>query len=88
MEDKMPETRNQERLKGDKFINWGIFLIITGPIAGVLSIFVTSWFVGRLISTDGGMAALMMLGGISAVGLGISLVIIGCTKNIIQKIGK
>jgi hypothetical protein len=88
MDDKIQRTGNQETLIGDKFINRGIFLIILGPIIGVLSIFVSSVFVGRLVSTDGGVEALMMLGGISTVGLGISSVIVGCTKNIIQKITK
>lgn len=88
MDDKIQKTGNQETLIGDKFINWGIFLIVLGPIIGVLSIFVSATFVGMLITTDGGVEALIMLGGISTVGLGISLVIVGCTKNIIHKMTK
>lgn len=85
MENKIHDTKNEEKLIGDKFINWGIFLIIFAPVLGVLSLWFSTLFVGWFIRGDGGVEALIILGGIATVGIGISLVIIGCSKNIIQK---
>lgn len=86
MDNKIQDTlKSEKKLIGNKFVNWGIFLIILGPIVGVLSFFIYSAFVGRLISNDGDVDALIILGGISTVGVGVSLVILGCVKNIIQK---
>lgn len=84
MNNKIQDTSNKEMLLGNKLINWGIFLIIIGPILGVLSIWYSTIFVGWFVKTDGMIEALIILGGISTVGIGLSLVLVGCTKNIIQ----
>ncbi|MEG1285336.1 MAG: hypothetical protein RSD22_06350 [Romboutsia sp.] len=80
--------KNEQNYINNNFINWGISLIILAPILGLLSIYVYSFLIGGFIQGDREMQILMILGGVSTIGVGISLVIIGCTKNIIQKFPK
>lgn len=75
-------------LTGNKLITRGIIIILLSPILGFLFFIVYYLVISSFVPGTVLEEPLIILSGISIVGFGISLVIIGCTKNIIKSLLK
>ncbi len=75
-------NENEERTSGDKYVIRGVIIILLSPVLGFLSTFVYYLLVSSVIPGTANEEALIIISGISMVALGMTSVIVGCTKNL------
>lgn len=78
----------KEKLLTDKLIRQGIILILFSPIVSFILFNIYYLILSNLILNDDYVVLLMILNEITVVGIGLSLVIIGCVRNIIKDFKK